>query len=412
MVTNHQRRRICVFSRYQLSEQFDLAAEFRQMLSNLCADHEVLHISFRNTHLPANYPDGLQLADIPLQVNRSNPGDIVLKSLLMYLLLPLAALKIRRFKPDVIFVSEILPLAALFLKIFCGCRAATAYGDWHVHNFLGRKWWSSPFLRSAEWLERLECRNLNGLFCRASAAGTRLRSWGIGNANIRVVFDAPDLAAFFPQDQAQLRRDCGFDQHDVVLLYHGVMHQGKGLDLLIRCTSALIQEKLPVGLIMVGAGPELDTLRLLADQLGISNRVYFTDWLKTIHEVGRYCNAADICIAMRTGAESNVHIIPGALLHSMACRKVVLAPDLPGILEVIRHGENGYVFRADDAASFTALIRELSARRDDWSRVARKAESDIHERFSVEGAARQYADAIIHFATTQRHHEKPNEHIL
>lgn len=400
MITSHQRRRICVFSRYQLSEQFDLAAEFKQMLSNLRSDNDVMHISFRNNRLPDNYPDGLQLEEIPLEVKRSNPKDIILKSLLMYLLLPLAAIKIRRFKPDVIFVSEILPLAALLLKIFCGCRAATAYGDWHVHNFLGRKWWISPFLRLAEWLERLECRNLNGLFCRASAAGARLRTWGVDEAKIRVVFDAPDLAAFFPQEQSQLRSDCGFSQSDVVLLYHGVMHQGKGLDLLIRCTSDLIQQKLPVGLIMVGSGPELDPLKQLADQLGISKRVYFTGWLKTIHEVGRYCNAADICIAMRTGAESNVHIIPGALLHSMACRKVVVAPDLPGILEVIRHGENGYVFHADDAASFSSLVKELSEHREDWSRVALNAERDIHNRFSVEGAARQYADAISHFATT------------
>jgi len=239
------------------------------------------------------------------------------------------------------------------------------------------------------------------MFCRATAARDRLAAWGVHPSNIRVVFDAPDLAAFFPQDQRELRAYCGFSPDDVVLLYHGVMHQGKGLDDLLRWTAELHRENPSIGLILVGSGPELPYLRDLAASCGIADRVHFTGWLKTIHEVGHYCNAADICIAMRTGAESNVHIIPGALLHSMACRKVVLGPDLAGIREVIRHGENGYVFTADDQASFCTLIRELAAHRNDWSRVAANAEADIHARFSVEGAARQYADAILHFATVE-----------
>jgi glycosyltransferase involved in cell wall biosynthesis len=398
MNENQASRRICVFSRYQLSEQFDLAAEFLPMLENLCADNDVMHISFRNSHLPSSIPAGLLLAEMPLQANRSKPRDIIIKSLLMYLMLPVAAFKIRRFKPDLIFVSEILPLVALFLKIFCGCRAATAYGDWHVHNFLGRKWWIRPFLALAEWLERVECRTIEGLFCRASAARTRLLSWGIPDEHIRVVFDAPDLSAFYPQDQSDLRRRCGFNDQDIMLLYHGVMHQGKGLDLLVRCIADLHKEQLPVGLFMVGAGPELEPLKNLAKNLGIENKVHFTGWLKTIQEVGRFCNAADICVAMRTGAESNVHIIPGALLHSMACRKVVIAPDLPGILEVIRHGDNGFVFKADDAISFKSLVRGLLGKRGDWDRIAQNAEQDIHDRFSVSGAARKYADAISHFS--------------
>jgi glycosyltransferase involved in cell wall biosynthesis len=47
----------------------------------------------------------------------------------------------------------------------------------------------------------------------------------------------------------------------------------------------------------------------------------------------------------------------------MACRKVVVGPDLPGIAEVIRPGDNGYMFKADDGDSFKLLIRDLAANR-------------------------------------------------
>lgn len=396
---NHPHRKtLAIFSRYQLGEQFDLAAEFRTMLEDLCLENNVVHISLKNNCLPEHVPEGLTLEEIPLRVDRRRPADVIVKSLLMYALLPLAAIKLRRHKPDLIYVSEILPLVGLTLKWACGCRVATAYGDWHIHNFLGRKWWIKPFLRFAEFLEKFECRQLDGLLCRAGAARDRLHSWGVGEDHIHVVFDAPDLTAFFPQDQEALRRQCGFDDHSIILLYHGVMHQGKGLDLLINCVADLHQENPDIGLIMVGSGPELETLRKLAQERGLSRKALFTGWLATIQQVGEYCNAADVCIAMRTGAESNIHIIPGALLHSMACRKVVVGPDLPGIREVIQPGVNGFVFTADDAGSFKNLIRQLIAHREDWTRVAARAEQDIHQRFSVEGAARAYADALVHFA--------------
>ena len=113
-------KRICIFSRYQLSEQFDLAAEFQSMIENLCRDHQVCHLSFRNDRPPATIPAGLTLQEIPLTVNRTKPRDIVVKSLLMYAMLPIAAWKIRRNKTDFVFVSEILPLVGLFFKWFCG----------------------------------------------------------------------------------------------------------------------------------------------------------------------------------------------------------------------------------------------------------------------------------------------------
>jgi glycosyltransferase involved in cell wall biosynthesis len=222
--------------------------------------------------------------------------------------------------------------------------------------------------------------------------------FGVPGSNVRVFHDAPSPEAFHPSDQTALRARCGFAPEDIVLHYHGVMHQGKGIDKLIQWTADLRSEFPSIGLILVGAGPESAALQRLAQSCGISDRVHFTGWLKTTKEVGEYCCAADLCVAMRTGDESNVHIIPGALLHCMACGKVVLAPRLPGMEEVIRHGDNGFLFAADDGNSFKDLIRTLVARRAEWPRVAANAEREIRERYSVEATARDFSDAIMAFA--------------
>jgi len=391
--------RIAIFSRYNLTEQYGLAAEFEEMLKLLASRAKVFHISLRGPHNEAVIPPGVEVNELPMLVDRAKPRDVALKFLLSYLLLPVAAARLRKFKPHAIFVSEILPLMPLFLKVFVRTNVATAYGDWHIHNWLGRKTWAKPLLRLVEFLDRFESRRIDGFFCRAAAAGERLKSWGVKPESIRVVRDAPDPAAFYPRDESELRRRCGFEEEDVVLLYHGVMHQGKGLDKLLTWTADLYRENSRIAIILVGGGPEQEALRALARKLQLGNRSVFAGWLKTIEQVGAYCNAADICIAMRTAAEANDKVVPGALLHSMACRKVVIGPALRGICEIIEHGVNGYVFQPDDGDSFKQLVRALVARRSQWEVIATRAYQDVQEKYSVKASAKQYAQALEHFAS-------------
>lgn len=393
-----KRPRIAIFSRYNLADQYDLAAEFQDMIKLLSGRADVLHLSLRGPRQDVPVPHGVTVEELSLCINRESPRDILFKSFLIYPWIFAAAFRLRRFKAEGIFLSEILPLVGLLLKWLTGARVSTAYGDWHLHNLIGRKKWSGPVLRLAEALDRFEVRRLDGFFCRAAAAGERLRRWGVPPDRIRVVRDAPDPQAFYPRDQQALRRKCGFGEDDIVLLYHGMMHQGKGLDELLRWTAELHRENPRVGLILVGGGPEEAPLRQLAARLDLGKRAVFTGWLRTIKEVGDYCNAADICIAMRTAAEANDRVVPGALLHSMACRKVVIGPRLSGIAEILREGENGYMFTPDDGEDFKRLLRELAAGRDRWAAVAERAYRDIEEKYSVRAAATQYAAALEHFA--------------
>jgi glycosyltransferase involved in cell wall biosynthesis len=350
-------------------------------------------------------PSGVHVQELRPMINRHSPRDVQLKFILMYFYLPVIAFRLRQFKPDLIFLSEILPLMGLMLKWMTGTRVATGYGDWHFHNMLGAKVWSKPLLALAEKLDRFEVLRMDGLFCRAATAGERAKSWGLPAERVRVVRDAPDPNAFFPRNMSGLRRQCGFDETSMVLLYHGVMHSGKGLDKLIAWVNDLYSEDSRVGLILVGGGPEQDALRQQAASLAVSQRVVFTGWLKTIKEVGDYCNAADICVAMRTASEANARIVPGALLHAMACRKVVVAPRLSGMQEIIREGDNGYLFAPDDGEDFKRLIRYLAANRADWLRVAENAYQDIIGNYSIQASARQYATALESFAGGVNHEE-------
>ncbi len=391
--------RIAIFSRYSLAEQYYLAAEFRSMLNILSSKASIYHLSFRGPNKISSIPKNIKVEELPLIINRGSARDIIFKFILMYLFLPIAIFKFRKFKPSVIFVSEILPFIAYIFKIFCRTNVATAYSDWHFHNQLGKKKWAKPILKITEVIDEFEAKRLDGFFSRSEAAGKRLEDWGIPKNRIKVVHDAPDLNDFYPRNKLDLRTKLGFKKDDIVLSYHGVMHSGKGLDKLITWIADLYKNNPKIGVIMVGTGIEFNNLKKLANDLGLGKRAIFTGYLKTVKEVGDYCNASDICVGMRAKSEANARVVPGAILHTMACKKITIAPDLEGAKEIIKQGKNGFLFKADDGEDFRKLINYLIKNKKNWKKIQNAAYEDVLKNYTVEGTAKKYVDAILHFAS-------------
>ena len=83
----------------------------------------------------------------------------------------------------------------------------------------------------------------------------------------------------------------------------------------------------------------------------------------------------------------------------MACRKVVIGPRLSGIAEILRDGENGFMFTADDGEDFKRLIRELIRNRGrlDTQSASGRTGTSLRS-IPLQAAAKQYAEALEHFA--------------
>ncbi len=393
------RLRLAIFSRYSLADQYDLIAEMPGVLDRLAASHDVLHLSLRGPKPRPTVPAAVQVDEMPLRISRGSPGDIYFKTLIMYFLLPIAVWKLRRFRPHLIFCTEVLPLYGLALKLLCGTRVTIPMGDRHLHNLFARFRLTRPLLKLAEFLERAEISRMSGIFTRGETILRRITSCPIPREKVRIVRDVPDPECFGPRDASELRRRCGFGPDDIVLNFHGIMHKAKGLDMILRWTADLHREDPRIGIILVGSGPDELELRQLARTLGLGTRAVFTGWLPTVREVGDYCNASDICLPMRVGTPDQMDMIPGALVHSLACGKVVVAPNMPGMAEMIVDGQNGYLFRPDDGEDFKRIIRRLAADRPSWEPIRRQALACVEEKYSLSAAVRAYSEAIVFFAT-------------
>ena len=75
--------------------------------------------------------------------------------------------------------------------------------------------------------------------------------------------------------------------------------------------------------------------------------------------------------------------IPVALMEAMAAGLPVVASDLPGVRELVRHGETGLLAPSGDAAALAGALRTVAVEPEAAVQRARAARALVEERFAV-----------------------------
>ncbi len=164
----------------------------------------------------------------------------------------------------------------------------------------------------------------------------------------------------------------------------GRLQPQKGFDVLLRAIATLDDKN--VGLVIIGEGPERETLSRLAGQLGIGDRVHFPGFLANPWSV--IARSELFCLSSRW--EGFGHVITEA----MACETPIVVTGCPhGPAEIVRDGIDGLVVQPDDWMALSNGIQTVLGNPDQArQRVgsARMRASDFH----AEKIAQSYASAF------------------
>jgi len=133
------------------------------------------------------------------------------------------------------------------------------------------------------------------------------------------------------------------------LLYFGRLSPEKGIDTLIQA-AALVQKKVK----LVGSGAGENSLRRLAAELKVD-----VDFLgfKNGAELKEIILRAKAVIIPSIWAEN----MPLALLEALNLGKIVIAAEVGGLPEIIKDGENGFLFPPGRADVLASKIQALSS---------------------------------------------------
>jgi glycosyltransferase involved in cell wall biosynthesis len=217
-------------------------------------------------------------------------------------------------------------------------------------------------------------------FCRACdmvispSVGMRDVLVGFGvDTPIEIAPNGVDLRPFQNLSNSIDRQELGFSAEDVVLIYVGRLGPEKNLQFLLRSFAGVVQAYDHARLLLIGDGPERETLQELVTHTNICDCVKFTGMVP-YEKIPAYLQIAD---AFVTASVSEVH--PLTVVEAMAAGLPVLGISSPGIGDTIRDGESGYLVAREDMASFTAKMVRL-VREDDYRRqmgeTARRAAAE------------------------------------
>ena len=202
-----------------------------------------------------------------------------------------------------------------------------------------------------------------------------------------VVLDCVDLERFAPgaANPRVLERDgvpspsSGFNILSLGRLKHAAAH--KGYDRLLEAFARVATGAPEVRLVFGGSGEIVAELRVRADAIGVSSRVFLTG---AIHDddLPHIFRAAHVFSLISDRGKRRGEGIPLTPLGAAACGIPILVGNQVGSQDAVVECANGYILDPFDLDSLTTRIERLLREPERLARLGRAASSRIEQEFS------------------------------
>jgi 1,2-diacylglycerol 3-alpha-glucosyltransferase len=171
--------------------------------------------------------------------------------------------------------------------------------------------------------------------------------------HIEVVPNGVDLSPFSLKVEPFSRKQLGFGDRDIILVYAGRLGPEKNIPFLLRAFGGMAKAYNNVGMLILGDGPERENLEDRVQHMGITKQVKFIGMVP-YEEIPRYLATAD---AFVTASVTEVH--PLTVIEAMASGLPVLGIQSPGVGDIVVNDDNGMLAAEEDVAVFTAKMVRL-----------------------------------------------------
>ena len=251
-------------------------------------------------------------------------------------------------------------------------------------------------------LETHALRQADHVFTICEGLRSDIAARGVPASGITVIPNAVDIEKFEPggtPDEA-LKARLGLTGA-TVLGFIGSFYAYEGLDLLLEALPALLQSRPEVRVLLVGGGPQEDALKAQAQAMGLAEQVVFTGRVPHA-EVQRYYDLIDVLAYPRHSMRLTELVTPLKPLEAMAQGRLLVASDVGGHKELIRHGETGWLFQAGSAQALATAVDALLQRRADWPRLRQAGRSFVETERNWTASVARYAPVYDRLAPTAR----------
>ena len=216
-------------------------------------------------------------------------------------------------------------------------------------------------------------RIIRRVICVSHGVAGSLIAQGVAGERCTVVLNGVDGGQGLP-DPAAAKRIHGLPDSSLLIGTVGSLVPRKGIAVLLRAIQSMNDVSSRV--LIVGAGPQRAALEKLATEPGLAGRVVFAGFQR---EPLPYLAAMDVfCLASaREG-------LPRVILEAMLLGKPVVATDIPGCRELVRHGETGYLVPHGDVAALADALSRLLENPELRTKFGQRGREIVLAEYSIE----------------------------
>jgi glycosyltransferase involved in cell wall biosynthesis/protein-tyrosine-phosphatase len=198
---------------------------------------------------------------------------------------------------------------------------------------------------------------------------------GYPSALVTAIPNGIDLRKVVPtRTPADVRRELAIDDRDIVIGTAGRLSPVKGHDSFLRAAALILREEPRARFLLAGGGPLEHQLKALASELGIAAACRF---------VGARSDVYDLVAAMDMFVLPSLNEgLPMAILEAMALGTPVVATDVGGLPEVIRHCATGLLVPPGDERALADACVSLARDPERARELANQGRRVVEDRFS------------------------------
>lgn len=157
----------------------------------------------------------------------------------------------------------------------------------------------------------------------------------------------------------------------------GSLIKRKANDQLLRAAAKVAKScPIPFHIVLVGEGPERERLQTLTEQLGLSGQVSFAGFQQ---QPLAWMAGMDI-VVLASAKEG----LPRVILEAMLLGKAVIASDVVGSRELVKHGSSGLLYPYGDEQSLAEHLQRLLEYPEVRQEMGAAGRMDVLKNYTIE----------------------------
>lgn len=228
-------------------------------------------------------------------------------------------------------------------------------------------------------VDRFVLRSYSKVIAVSDEVKARLLQAGVSKEKIHLIQNGIDLRPFTSATPS-LRIDG--DKDNLTVGWVGRLSNEKGPDIFLRAASRVLASCPNTRFVMVGDGPEIASLNVLMDELGIQQNVTFVGRREDMPSV--YASL-DIMVS-----SSRQEGLPMAILEGMASGLPIVATEVGDVSTVVLNGQTGTLVPSENIEKLAVAMIDLLQSPSLRERFGIAAKKIIEENFSAKQMTTNY----------------------